>query len=83
MRFELTTSTLARLHSTPELHPHYLLCKRIILKLLLLARLFLNYLFFALLSAFIKAFLSKSSDKIIPFGASGPNIILNGTPTRP
>ncbi len=24
MRFELTTSTLARLRSTPELHPHYL-----------------------------------------------------------
>ena len=23
MRFELTTSTLARLRSTPELHPHF------------------------------------------------------------
>jgi hypothetical protein len=26
MRFELTTSTLARLRSTPELHPHRVLC---------------------------------------------------------
>ncbi len=28
MRFELTTSTLARLRSTPELHPLFLICGR-------------------------------------------------------